>query len=149
MSRPELPRAISCVFCAGAPVNPQTHNMSLIEVTGDIAARHFPAELPPLIFAVVLVGGQPGQIYTPTVRLRDPAGEVILEKSGIDIPFTTQITRINYAQALQMLSDGAEIIKGPGRYTMDFLIKGDVITSAELNVHPAPKPIKQKNGGQE
>lgn len=38
MSRPDLPRAIAPLFCASSPVNPQTQNVSIIEVSSAIVA---------------------------------------------------------------------------------------------------------------
>lgn len=113
--RPDLPRAIAALFAAGAPVNPATQNISLIEITDKIGSRRFPAELPPVFFVVILVGGQPGTVYTTRIVMkRSKSKEVVADAAGPDLPFTSQIRRINLAWPLSAVSKATDAIKGAG-----------------------------------
>jgi hypothetical protein len=145
MSRPDLPHAAAALFCAQTALNPATQNISMIEITPAMLSKSFPAELPPLQFVAILVGGRPGKVYTTKLRFSDlTSGQVLAEKEGHDMPFTTQIKRINYPVPLASLSDSKDIVKQAGKYKMDLLIEEEVVATAELEIIAAPAQGKKK-----
>jgi len=91
------------------------------------------------MFFAALVGGQPSKVYATKFVLRDPEGASIAESVGPDVPFTTQIKRVNLPIALKPLSDASDIIKGPGKYRMEVVIQDEPIGSAEFEIIPAPQ----------
>lgn len=147
MSRPDLPQAIAALFCGQVAINPASQNVSLIEVMPQIAARAFPAELPPLQFITILVGGQPGKVYSTKLRFLDPSGSTLFERAGSDVPFTTQIKRVNYSEVLQGFSNSKDAIKQAGRYRCELLIDNECVAGADLDIVKAPQQLQPQAAG--
>jgi len=146
MSRPDLPRAIAALFCGAAPINPASQNVSFLEIMAGVGVRKLPAELPPFLFVTVLVGGQPGRVYTPHLRFLDPAGKAIAEQSGVDIPFTTQIKRVNYTHQVNQMAGSSDIVQRAGVYKMEMLIDKERVAIADLEIIKVDLPLTEGKG---
>jgi len=138
MNRPDMPRCIAAVFCSASTENPISKNVSFIEITPVMFSRKLPAEMPPLVFAAILVGGQPGRIYTTRLRMKGPNGATISEVAGPDIPFTSQWKRVNIAWSLQAISSDPEAIKSAGKYVVELISSDVAIARAEIDIDALP-----------
>lgn len=116
--------------------NPTSSNVSLIEITPALGCRRFPSELPNLNFVVVLVGGQPGRIYTTKMKLSIGGGPntLVREVNGPDVPFTSQIKRANIAFGLLHFGKDKDLVKGPGTLRCELWIEGEMIAHADLEI---------------
>ncbi|HVA38188.1 MAG TPA: hypothetical protein VNJ51_11300 [Candidatus Dormibacteraeota bacterium] len=139
MPSPDLPHALATLIAGGAPINPASQNMTIVEVTPAIGAIRFPAQLPPLYFVSVLVGGRPGVVYATKYRVYDPSGAKVAEASGSDVPFTSQIKRANIVMPLLAISDKT-IVGGPGTYTFELVIRDETVGRVSLDILRAPSP---------
>jgi hypothetical protein len=120
-----------------------TQALALIDIIDSIQARTFPADLPPVNFVSILVGGQPSRIYTTKLRVRDGSNQIIFEGTGPDIPFTTQIKRANVGLGVNNVGAPPGLIRGPGRYTFELIVEEEPVSSATLDIGQAPGEVQK------
>jgi hypothetical protein len=135
-----MPRALTGLLSFGVTVNPQTQNISIIDVTPSIQTWVFPQPLPPVNFVTILTGGMPGKVYTTKYRVLGPDGQEVGASAGPDVPFTTQIRRINlYVPAHGITAQ--PIVTGPGAYTFELYVSDELVATAAIDFLRVPPPL--------
>jgi hypothetical protein len=145
IARPDLPRPLAFLIAGGATASP-IGNITVQDITAELSTWVFPQPLPPLNLIAVLVGGKPGTVYPTKFQVRGPSETVIGACNGSDIPFTTQIFRVNLLQQIQQIS-AEPIVTTEGTYNFDLIIQGEVIATTPLLIRRIPLPSTAQPGG--
>jgi hypothetical protein len=136
VSQPERPRLLAFLVAQAAIPTP-SGGLNIIELCSGIATADFPNDLPPFSVIAILIGGRPGTVYSTKFQFLDPKGKIVGEVHGHDVPFTTQIKRVNVIQNLSEIIQGQKIEK-PGTFTIRLLVNGHVVGDTDLEIQKLP-----------
>jgi hypothetical protein len=138
VTQPDAPHALAFVI-AQAAVGSPTGGLNVIEINNVAVTWQFPNSAPPLQIVAIVVGGRPGTIYSTKFQLLEGA-TILGEFRGADIPFTTQIKRVNIIQNLAEMNKGEPIIQHEGTYTLRLLINDQPTADTEFEIRRIPPP---------
>ncbi len=124
---------------AQAAIGSPTGGLNVIEINNVAGTWQFPNAAPNVVAVAIIVGGQPGKIYGTTFQLLD-GSDLIGQVRGPDIPFTTQIKRVNITANLAEMNGGAAIIQHEGIYTVRLLINDEAIADTDFEIRRVPPP---------
>ena len=127
------------IILAQAIVPTASQSLNIIEIAPQAATWEFPNQLPPFSAVCIVMEGRPGTIYTTKWRLLGPDRATIAEVPGPDLPFTTQIKRINVIIQLRKITEERVITK-PATYTIQFYVNSELAGETTLPIAKIDKP---------
>jgi len=137
---PHLPRALAFLLAQGVTAGgPGNGTITIQNVIAEVSTWVFNQPLPPLMLIAVMVGGQPGHIYTPRIRVMGPNNQQLGRAQAADMPFTTQIERVNLMMPVKQIS-AEPIVTEPGTYTFEMLVEDQVVARTPLKIVRVPQP---------
>jgi hypothetical protein len=138
VTQSDAPRALAFVI-AQAAIGSPTGGLNVIEINNVAGTWQFPNAAPSVVAVAIVVGGRPGTIYGTKFQLLE-GDELIGEARGPEIPFTTQIKRVNITMNLAEMNGGAAIIQHEGMYTVRLLVNDQPIADTDFEIRRVPPP---------
>lgn len=127
------------LFLAQAAFATPSGGLNIIEINNQASTWQFPQALPALVAVCSLVGGQPARVYSTRWILKDRNRNKLAEAPGHDVPFTTQIKRVNLIQGLHQITT-AEVVTEPSLFYVALSIDGSEVAEADLEIRKIAKP---------